>query len=601
MKNDKKEGLFFILKNNFFVLKIVWHLSKIRFLIKMVITVLSAILPTLNILIVRYVIDMLESNVVRTDTILAQLFTALIGLALMQLIPKLFLSWNEAVIEPILASRINKHMNELIFEKTREFDYKEFEDPLFFDKYTRALAQTDNITHVVFNTYFQLLAGILNLLALFAVIISLDGIVMLFASFTVVINFIQSIVVGKINFTTSQVVTPLSRKQSYLKRILYSFAHAKDIKCYDVISTGRRYYIDSTAKMIDVLKKFGFKVAFINTIVTILNGASSMFLMLYLVSKVWTKVYSIADYSALTSSAAQFEGALNALFSTLANFYKNSLEIDNLRFVLSYEKENDVGGHTLDCEHPCEIEIRNLYFKYPNANEYALKNISLKVSPGEKISIVGLNGSGKTTLIKLLLRLYDPESGDIYFNKISIKKYKKDELQKQIGVSFQEHNVFAYTAKENISFESMPRQTAIDVLNKLGMHSTISKLPKGINTQLSKEFDNDGTLLSGGEEQKICLARALNKASGLYILDEPSSALDPVSEYQMNSLMREATDKTVIFISHRLSSVVMADKIYLLENGELLESGSHDELLLQNGRYAELFRMQAEKYQRFSK
>ncbi|MEA5059521.1 MAG: ATP-binding cassette domain-containing protein [Candidatus Pelethousia sp.] len=147
-----------------------------------------------------------------------------------------------------------------------------------------------------------------------------------------------------------------------------------------------------------------------------------------------------------------------------------------------------------------------------------------------------------------------------------------------------------------IAFENALRNIALEVLNRLDMYTLISRLPRGIDTQLSKEFESDGTLLSGGESQKICLARALNKDSGLYILDEPSSALDPISEYKMNNLLREVTDKTVIFISHRLSTVVMADKIFLLENGEVLESGNHDELISRNGRYAELFKIQAKNY-----
>ena len=202
----------------------------------------------------------------------------------------------------------------------------------------------------------------------------------------------------------------------------------------------------------------------------------------------------------------------------------------------------------------------------------------------------------KTTLVKLLLGLYQPQKGEILIDGINLKEIKREEIQKKIGAVFQDYQIFAFTIKENISFEEETKARVNDILEELDFIPVINALPKGMQTSLSKEFDTVGTLLSGGEAQKICIARALNKDAGLYIFDEPSSALDPISEYKMNNLLYEITNKTVIFISHRLTTAVRADNILLLNSGELVEQGTHEELIKRKGLYFDLFSKQAEKY-----
>lgn len=596
MKSKIANNLTTILKNNTFILGIAWKISKLRFLIKVIVTIISAILPTANILLVRYIISALENDAERSGAVLQQIIIVIIGLSVAMLIPKIFSAFNTALIEPILASRINNYMNTVFFDKAKEFEYKNFEDPIFYDKYTRALKQSESMPHTVFNSFFQLLGSIIGLFALSALIISMDWIVILFAVFAVAVNFVQSIISSKLNFQTSQTLTPISRRQNYIKRVLYNAAFAKDVKCNDVIGTGKKHYFEAFGELLKVLKKYGWKVVTISIIVALLTAISSTGMMVYLFIGVWTSLYTIAEFSALMSSAGQFEGNLNSFFGTINNFYKNSLEIDNLKFVYFYKKKPSEGDLELDSKNPIKIEIKNLSFKYPNSEKYALKDVSFNIIPREKVALVGMNGSGKTTLIKLILGLYEPESGEILINGKNINQYKPEEIQKNVGVVFQDNNVFAYSAKENIAFEEDLQDSAIDVLQKLGMYSGIMSLPKGVETPLSKEFDENGILLSGGEIQKICIARALNKKTGLYIFDEPSSALDPMAEHKMNALFYEATDMTTIFISHRLATAVMADKILLMNNGELVEQGTHKELIKSKGIYNELFSMQSEKY-----
>ena len=239
-------------------------------------------------------------------------------------------------------------------------------------------------------------------------------------------------------------------------------------------------------------------------------------------------------------------------------------------------------------------------FAYDENDKKALKNISLTIKPYEKVAFVGYNGAGKTTLTKLLMRLYDVSDGEILLNNVNIKDYKVKEYRNGFGAVFQDYQMFASSIGENVIMDEINQESKIQILNALhhsGFTDKLKSLEKGIETSITREFDDAGVNLSGGEAQKVAIARVFAKPCSVIILDEPSSALDPISEYNLNQTMMEATkNKTVIFISHRLSSTRMADKIYMFEKGEIIERGSHQELMEYNGKYAQMFNLQAAKY-----
>ena len=224
----------------------------------------------------------------------------------------------------------------------------------------------------------------------------------------------------------------------------------------------------------------------------------------------------------------------------------------------------------------------------------------MKLNKGEKIAIVGYNGAGKTTLIKLILRLYDPTEGEVLMNGVDVKDFKLEEYRGRIGSVFQDFKIYAASLAENVMngrYTDADRITVEKALEASGFGEKLSALENGISTTLTREFDDKGTNLSGGEAQKVAIARVFARPYDLIIMDEPSSALDPIAEYELNRAIADyAADKTVIFISHRLSTTRMADRIYMFANGTLEEFGSHEELMAKGGKYAEMFEMQAEKY-----
>ncbi len=582
-----------ILNNNLFVLGIVWKVSKIRFIIRTITTLVLAILPVINILVMRYVIYIMENASINGLSSFTNVAVVLVSLFLLQAGVSLFEIWYSNYIDSPIAYKINSYVNNIFISKSKEFEYASFEDPEFFDKYTRALNQTDSITHIVFNSFFGLLSGIISIVA---VIFLMDRFVILFAAFSVATRFIQSIISSKLNFETKQVLTPFQRKLDYVKRVLYIHEYAKDIKMFDVILTGKKYYNNTVSDIIKIAKQYGKRIALINTTVAILSVIGSSSLVLFLLYNVLAGIYSIANFTALTSSSKQLENTLNGLLQTIPTFYSNSLEIDNFKFIYYYKNNNICGKQKLLESEPYRITVEHLYFKYPNSNEFAIKDISFVIEKGEKVSIVGLNGSGKTTLIKLILGLYKPTSGNIYINDVNINQYADSELLNKIGVAFQDNHIFAFSVKENISFEGELTELAISALHKFGLYEVIDKTKNGFATTLSKEFDADGINISVGESQKVCIARAVNRKAGLYILDEPSSALDPCSEYEMNDFITHFTESTLILITHRFSTTTMSDRILMLDGGRLVENGSHAELMTKRGSYFRLFNLQSQYY-----
>ena len=592
-KSEKRQSIFRIVDNNFFVLKIIWKLSKSRFILKLFMTIVNSIIPVINIIITKNIILLIESNSLRNIENFKEILFMIFALMGIQLIPNIFLVWNTTLIEPILASKINQHMNELFIDKAKKFNYCDWENPEFYDKYTRALNQVDTITHSVFNMFFNICSSIIGIVSLSTLIISMDGIIILFVLLGVIANFSQSIILSKLNYKTNVLLTPISRRQNYIKRLLYIPEYGKDIKCSDVSKTGKKYYGQSLRNIIDILKKYGLKVALISTMIVMLASGMSAMIMMILFARVWWGVYKISDFTALSSSISQLQNSLNQFLNTTSNLYSNSMYIDDFKYIYNYnghehKKKKSIRYVT---DNPSKVEVKNLYFSYPNSNKNSLSNISFTIEPGEKVAIIGLNGSGKTTLLKLLLCLYEPNRGEIYINNKNIKDYDVENIQNNIGVVFQDHHVYAYTIKENIAFEEKLRGETYDILEKLNILERISTLPNALDTYLTREFYEDGINLSGGEEQKICISRALNKKTGLYIFDEPTSALDKTSKETMNEIIFNISG-TVIFITHELSIAQRADKILVLQNGQLVEIGSHKELLNANGFYANIFAKQ---------
>ena len=279
---------------------------------------------------------------------------------------------------------------------------------------------------------------------------------------------------------------------------------------------------------------------------------------------------------------------------------ETSLYIGRIRQFLNYESKIVSEGDLVPSKEAKDIELKDVSFAYGKNTDMLIKGLNLHIKPGEKIALVGYNGAGKTTLVKLLMRLYDVKSGAINADGKNIKEYNVKKYRDTIGTVFQDFQIFAGNVTENVILDIKDQADEGKVKQALkdsGLMGRVDRLKKGLETELTTEFSKEGINLSGGESQKLAIARVFYKDAGLMILDEPSSALDPIAEYQLNHAMLRATgDKTVIFISHRLSTTRIADRIIMLEDGHIVEEGNHEDLLALGGKYAKMWKVQAGAY-----
>ena len=405
---------------------------------------------------------------------------------------------------------------------------------------------------------------------------------------------------NKLEYKKDKEMTSNNRKKDYVQRVVFLKDFAKDMRTSGIYNVMKTRFVRAVDRNCAIIKKYGWKTG----IIDVFGGFFSEILpiagtLIYGVVGFINGTVSVAQFAVLISAITSLKAMIERISSNLTEIQRVSLYFGNLRTFFAYENRQTNG--TKKAETLESVEFRNVTFTYPGANKPTLKNVSIKVGKDETIAIVGKNGAGKSTFVKLLLRFYDPEEGEILYNGINVKEYDMESLRKRVGTVFQDYKVFALSVNENVLCREceneQDRAHVEHALKKSGAFGKISTLEKGADTVLTREFDDKGAGLSGGEQQKVAAARMFAHPFDLAVLDEPSSALDPIAEYKMyESLIDETKNKMVIYISHRLSSAVLSDRIYVFENGTVAEYGSHSELMEQNGVYAEMFTMQASNY-----
>jgi ATP-binding cassette subfamily B protein len=428
----------------------------------------------------------------------------------------------------------------------------------------------------------------------------IDPWLILFGLFPLVLGYFRRLEnVAKHDFEVE--LKPINRRKDYVKRTFYLGEYAKEMRIGGMHNQLLLDLKETFAQFKAILKKYGFKrmiYMYIRTvgleIVTILGAT------LYAVwSTMCRGTMQVGDCLVVLSSIGTISYMLSDLVQNFAEFGEHALFLEDVRFFLDYEPKILDGDKDLP-EKTGDLVVKNLYFKYEGCEEDILKNINFTWHKGERIALVGSNGSGKTTLVKLLLRLYDPTSGEITLNGQNVKDFNANDYREQYSTVFQDFKVFSLNIKENVLLrktESEDDELILSALKESGIYEKVSTLENGLDSILTREFDDKGVNLSVGQQQKLSLARVFATDTPFVILDEPSSALDPIAEYEMfENMMRATQGRSVIFISHRLSSAVLADRVLLMDGGEIAECGTHAELMQKGGKYAEMFHRQAENY-----
>ncbi len=494
-----------------------------------------------------------------------------------------------------------------LMTKAQMMDLKFYDIPEYFDDYIIAASQSEEMAKKAVMSVAEIAAGLITMLIAGTMIVTVDPVVAIFPVIGFIINIITRFIITKLEFEYELEKAKINRKADYSKRVFYQPEYAKEIKLSGIEDA----LIEQYDEAINEERKMALKYSLRIIPPTLINWICTFTLCQFFAVPVYLaylaiekKSIGLGDVASLKNATNSIKNCLDTMNYQLVDFQKVGQYGEKFRRFMDYEINIEGTEGTVPVpENDCTLELKNVSFKYKDSEKYVLKNVSMKIRKGEKLALVGENGAGKTTLIKLIMRLYDVTEGSITFGGTDIRKLNIKAYREKIGAVFQDFQIYGATLAENIKMEHIPeddtgsREKILAALVRADFESKLAKLPMGIDTELTKEFSDEGTMLSGGESQKAAIARMFMRDMPIAILDEPSSALDPIAEYRLNkSMLENAENQAVILISHRLSTTKDADRIILLENGSIAESGTHSELIAGGGQYAKMWSVQAEKY-----
>ncbi len=590
-----------VLSNNLFVLKQIGKVSPWR--IPLVLADAMADWSKgliFRVFVVGYVLNQIQSAVS-----LQRIFVVVGLLALLSFACHLVNILLKNCFFPRSDLKIQSHFMKLAFDKAREVDLECYEDGEYFERHIRALNALKSRPRMVLDSIEMLFGALFGFLALSGLALSLDGFMILFIALQIVANFVFA---RKENYERRAYEVELAeskRQADYIRRVHYMPEYAKELRTTNISDVLFKRFITATQKGIRVIKKHGIKCAVYRLFVDAVCTRMGYYLVILFAAFRILVLRNMMIGDGLMVAMAMFS-VTEALLDQENSFFQlheHAMYIGDLKDFLDYKpKIQENGTGAVPVMPVGELRIQNLSFSYFGGSRKVIDDISFTVKGGQTVAIVGHNGAGKSTLVKLLMRLYEPTSGQIYLNGRPISEYKLSAYRDCFSTVFQDFKVFSLTVGENILMRRTAEGDAellTESLRESGMLDKVSSFPYGPDTMMTREFDEEGVSLSGGQAQKIALSRLYAKDAPIAILDEPSSALDPIAEYELfENMKRICEGRTVIFISHRLSGAVSADVIFMMEHGRIIERGNHESLMRQNGKYAEMFKKQAEKYGR---
>lgn len=581
-------------------LKLSWKASPSYIVLLFLNAILESARIVINIVLPKYLIDELLGN--QDSQLLLILGSAIV-------LSNVIFKFIENLMKKQITMgrmKLEENMAQIMANKIMNVEFSYLENPYYLDLKERAVFAINNQSALenIINGVTDSIRDIIIIFSLIAILFSLSWILVVFLLLTIGLNLWAYSAFAKYQQEFFQSIIPINRKYGYYLNLAWQDKLQKDIRLYNMAPMLTKRVIDYNKELIDEFQIFynsWGKTQGLFTIINVLQASIAYgYVGIRVISEKLGPKISIGSFTMYVNAAINFSQTTTKLGENITLTFQMLEYLDPFMEFLSLPEPKEYGGK-LEMESEIHsIYFKNISFKYPGSDKYILNNISFDINKGEKISIVGLNGAGKTTLIKLLCRLYEPNSGEIFVNGHNIYDYEYESYMEKIAVIFQDYKLFAFTIRENITCEEYSEDEKImELIEEVGLDEKINSLPNGLNSLMGKSYDNEGIELSGGEEQKIAIVRALYKDAPLIILDEPTSALDPLAEaeiYEHFNTMVE--NKTAIYISHRMSSSTFSDKILLIENGEVVDFDSHVNLMeKEESLYYKLFMAQARNYE----
>ncbi len=581
--------------------RMIWETSRSLTLSNALLRILQAGIPLAVLFVGKLLIDevILQVNATEKDfTFLWQLVAIEFGLALLSDILNRLISLTDALLGDLFANSTSVKL----MEKAASLDLAQFEDPEFYDKLDRARRQTTGRV-VLMSLVMTQLQDIITIIFLASGLIIFAPVLIILLVVAILPSFVSESYFSQHGYSLVRSWTPERRELDYLRFIGATDTSAKEVKIFGLSRFLSQRFAILADKYYKANKSLAIRRTIWGAVFNILGDLAYYGAYVIIILRTVGGILTVGDLTFLAGSFARLRTQLQGVLSRFTRISENTLYLKDYFDFMKMEpliKDSEVS-----IPFPEKIKkgivFENVGFKYPNVEHWAIRNLSFELKAGEKLALVGENGAGKTTLVKLLARLYDPTEGRILIDGIDIKLFQLDSLRQNIGVIFQDFVRFYLSAAENIAVGDIEavheRNRIVDSADKSMADEVIDRLPLKYEQMLGRRFA-EGVELSGGEWQKVALARAYMRDAQILILDEPTAALDARAEYEVFVRFAELTaGKTAVLISHRFSTVRMADRILVLKNGLFVEIGSHEELLQNNGLYAELFALQAAGYQ----
>lgn len=594
----KLKELLYIIR---FCFKVSWKASKKYVVIRSVIEITVSGIPFVTITLSKELINFLAAVPGMKVDVSESLYNLilLLSIVLFLKIVSRFTNRIKDYCGGVHKDLISREIDTQIAEQSAALDLSYFDSAKFYNEMNNARRDSSalqTLTWLVMDVIRSSIQFVVSLI----VLLKLNTIFALLLIATGIPSIISERKFTEVIYRWQRNHVPEERKMGYIMGILTGRGFAKDVRLYNIQKELLSRYNSMWDKWFKDKRDTTFERSKWVMLFSALPEFGVIVISLYVGIEIMHGRLTIGDYSLYTGMVGQLMGGLFMIILLTSNIYDNNLRIVNYNNFLKWESNiKDTG--TIIPEPPMEISFVHVAFKYPGTDEYILKNVSFTMSQNEKVALVGLNGAGKSTIVKLILRYYDPTEGEILVNGTNLKEYDLKAYRKLFSVMFQDYANYAFTIEENITLSNLDNRDNLEKIkmacDKSGAQSVADKYETGLDTYLTRQFEEDGKELSGGEWQKIALARTFFREGDIIILDEPSARLDPEAEHQIFTKFAELCEgKGAIFISHRLSNVTMADRIIVLDDGKVIEDGSHKKLMELKGKYSYLFNLQAEKY-----